>query len=141
MTMLNEVKFTEARNDLSNLYNKVYYELNPVIIQRKQTEQVIVLPVDMQKLLLEEYTFKPEKLSEEDGSITLTLDKLEIYANADTLENAIAELVQDIKYYAQDYLKRSHLFLNAPNRRSHFPYILRVLLCNNDDEIRTLLEV
>lgn len=139
--MLNEVKFTEARNDLSNLYNKVYYELNPVIIQRKQTEQVIVLPVDMQKLLLEEYTFKPEKLSEEDGSITLTLDKLEIYANADTLENAIAELVQDIKYYAQDYLKRSHLFLNAPNRRSHFPYILRVLLCNNDDEIRTLLEV
>ena len=128
--MLNEVKFTEARNDLSNLYNKVYYELNPVIIQRKQTEQVIVLPVDMQKLLLEEYTFKPEKLSEEDGSITLTLDKLEIYANADTLENAIAELVQDIKYYAQDYLKRSH-----------FPYILRVLLCNNDDEIRTLLEV
>lgn len=139
--MLAEVKFTEARNDFSNLYNKVYNELNPVIVRRKKTEQVILLPIDLQKLLLEEFKLKPKKLSEDDGSITLALDEMEIYANADTMENAVAELIQDIKYYAQDYINRPHLFLNAPNRRSHFPYILRVLLCDNDDEIRALLEV
>jgi antitoxin YefM len=139
--MLAEVKFTEARNDFSNLYNKVYNELNPVIVRRKQTEQVILLPIDLQKLLLEEYKLTPKKLSEDDGSITLALDEMEIYANADTIENAVADLIQDIKYYALDYIKRLHLFLNAPNRRSHFPYILRVLLCDNDNEIRALLEV
>lgn len=88
--MLAEVKFTEARNDFSNLYNKVYNELNPVIVRRKQTEQVILLPIDLQKLLLEEYKLTPKKLSEDDGSITLALDEMEIYANADTIENAIA---------------------------------------------------
>ena len=95
----------------------------------------------MQKELLEEYRLKPKKLSENDGSITLALDEIELYVNADTIEDAVRELIQDLKIYAQDYIRRPQLFLNAPNRRSHFPYILRVLLCDNDDEVKALLEV
>ncbi|MEM5817897.1 MAG: exoribonuclease R, partial [Desulfitobacterium hafniense] len=33
---------------------------------------------------------------------------------------------------------RSQLFLHSPNRTHHFPYILRIMLCENDDEIRAL---
>ena len=136
--MLSEFQFTEARNDFSNLYNEVYNALKPVIVRRKQKEQVLLMRIDLQKVLLEEFKLKPKKLTENDGSITLALDEIELYVNADTTEKAVEELIQDIKNYAQDYIQRPQLFLNAPNRRSHFPYILRVLLCDNDDEIKSL---
>lgn len=110
-------------------------------VRRKQKEQVLLVRTDLQKVLLEEYKLKPKKIAEDDGSIILALDEIELYVNADTTEKAIEELIQDIKNYAQDYIQRPQLFLNAPNRRSHFPYILRVLLCDNDDEIKSLLEV
>ncbi len=140
MTMLTEMQFTEARKDLSSLYNKVYSTFEPVIIKRKQTEEIMALRVDLQKQLLANFKLKPEILSEEDGSITLALDQLEMYVNGQNIEIAVCELIKDLKEYAIDYLRRSQLFFNAPNRKSHFPYVLKVLLCDTDEEIRSLLE-
>jgi hypothetical protein len=138
--MLDELQFTDARKEFTSMYNEVFNSYKPVIIKRKQTEEVLVLRTDLQKMLLSNFTLKPEILHEEDGSVTLALDILEIYVNGDTLDKAIIELVQDLKNYAQDFIDRSQLFMNAPNRKSHFPYVLRILLCENDEEIRSFLE-
>lgn len=51
------------------------------------------------------------------------------------------ELATELKLYAHDYLERLPLFLNAPNRRGHFPYMLRVWLCETQEEIASLLEL
>ncbi|KKM10609.1 exoribonuclease R [Clostridiales bacterium PH28_bin88] len=139
--MLAELQFTEARKEFSALYNEVFNSYRPMIIKRKQTEEVVVLRTDLQKMLLSGFSLKPEVLHEADGSITLALDQLDIFVNAASLEEAIKELIEDVKTYAQDYMQRSQLFINAPNRRPHFPYVLRVLLCENDEEIRGLLEM
>jgi antitoxin YefM len=139
MTMLSELQFTEARNQFSTLYDSVFNSFNPAIVKRKQTEQVAMLRVDLLKMVLEDYKLNPEVLQEDDGSITLALDSLDIYANNSTLDLAIKDLIEELKIYAQDYLDRSQLFFHAPNRKPHFPYILRILLCDNDEEIRTLL--
>jgi len=139
--MLAELNITDARKEFSSLYDQVYNAFKPTIIKRKQSEEVMVLRVDLQKMLLSNYSLKPEIISEDDGSVTLAVDELELYINSPTLEDAINELVNDFKYYASDYLQRSQLFLNAPNRRSHFPYILRILLCDSDEELRELLEL
>lgn len=139
MTMLSELQFTEARNQFSTLYDSVFNSFNPAIVKRKQTEQVAMLRVDLLKMVLEDYKLNPEVLQEDDGSITLALDSLDIYANNSTLDLAIKDLIEDLKIYAQDYLDRSQLFFHAPNRKPHFPYILRILLCDNDEEIRTIL--
>ena len=139
--MLSELNLTDARKEFSSLYDQVFNSFKPTIIKRKKSEEVIVLRVDQQKMLLVYYSLKPEIITEDDGTITLALDSLEIYANGPSLEDAINDLVEDLKIYAADYLQRSQLFLNAPNRKSHFPYILRVLLCDSDKEIRDLLEL
>jgi len=139
--MLGELQFTEARKDFSSLYNEVFNGYKPMIIKRKQAEEVLVLRTDLQKMLLSSFNLKPEVLHEDDGSVTLALDNLEIYVNGENLDEAVKELVDDLKNYAQDFIARSQLFLNAPNRRSHFPYVLRILLCENDEEIRGLLEL
>ncbi|MGD0622149.1 MAG: exoribonuclease R [Thermacetogeniaceae bacterium] len=141
MTMLSELKFTDARKELTDLYNEVFNNYRPVIIRRRQAEEVLVLRLDLQKALLSSYALKPEVIREEDGSVTLALDQLELYVNGDSTDQAVQDMVNDLKFYAQDYMERSQLFLNAPNRRPHFPYILRVLMCESDEEIRGLLEI
>ena len=139
MTMLSELQFTEARNQFSTLYDSVFNSFNPTIIKRKQTEQVALLRVDLLKMVLNDYKLYPEVIQEDDGSITLSLDSLEIYSNNSTLELATKDLVEDLKIYSQDYIDRSQLFFHAPNRKPHFPYVLKTLLCDNDQEIRALL--
>ena len=139
MTMLAELQFTEARNQFSTLYDSVFNSFNPTIINRKQTEQVALLRVDLLKMVLEDYKLSPEVIKEDDDSITLALDSLELYSNNSTLDLAAIDLIDDLKLYAKDYMDRSQLFLQSPNRKSHFPYVLKVLLCDNDEEIRTLL--
>lgn len=139
MSMLSELQFTDARNQFSTLYDSVFNSFNPTIIKRKQTEQVALLRVDLLKMVLEGYKLTPEVIQEDDGSITLALDSLEIYANNSTLDLAAKDLVEDLKIYAQDYMDRSQLFFHSPNRKPHFPYVLKTLLCDNDLEIRTLL--
>lgn len=141
MSMLTELKFTDARKDFSSLYNQVYNAFKPAVIKRNQKEELMILRTDLQKLLLTNFSLKPEILHEEDDSVTLALDQLEVYANGETLEHAIKNLIEDLKVYASDYLERSQLFLNAPNRRPHFPYILRILLAENDQEIHEMLEL
>ena len=137
--MLSELQFTEARNQFSSIYESVFNSFNPAIIKRKQTEQVAMLRVDLLEMVLEDYKMTPEIIREDDGSITLALDALEIYSNNSTLDLAVQDLIEDLKIYAQDYLERSQLFFQAPNRKPHFPYVLRVLLCDNDKDIRALL--
>ena len=139
MTMLTELQFTDARKQFSALYDSVFNSFNPAIIKRKNTEEVALLRVDLLQMILEDYKLIPEVLQEDDGSITLALDVLEIYVNNSTLELATKDLVEDLKEYAQDYSNRPQLFLHAPNRAHHFPYVLKIMLCENDDEIRTMI--
>lgn len=137
--MLSEFQFAEARNQFSTLYDSVFNSFNPTIVKRKQTEQIAMLRVDLLKMVLEDYKLNPEVFQEDDGSITLALDCLELYANNSTLDLATKDLIKDLKIYAQDYLDRSQLFFHSPNRKPHFPYVLKILLCDNDEEILKLL--
>jgi len=54
--MLTELQFTEARSQFSTLYDSVFNSFNPAIVNRKQTEQVAMLRVDLLKMILEDYT-------------------------------------------------------------------------------------
>ncbi|MGB9859746.1 MAG: exoribonuclease R [Moorellaceae bacterium] len=139
--MLQEHQFSEARRQFSALYDNIYNALKPAIIRRGREEEVLLLRKDMLKSVLEKFTLKAEALEEDDGSTTLALDELDIAVNAENLEEALDELVEELKLYAQDYLDRAQLFLNAPNRRHHLPYVLRIALCNSDEEVKGLVEV
>lgn len=139
--MLTECGFTNARRSLTDLFDGVWHRYLPALVRRKQTEEVLLVRRDLQQDILTAYKLKPEVQTEDDGSVTLSLDALELYVNAPDLEAAITEMVQELKLYAADYKERIQLFLNAPNRRQHFPYILRIWLCENDDEIKSLLEL
>lgn len=138
--MINEYGFTEAKNDFSKVFNTVYNELKPAIIKRRKDQEILMLRKD----LLRDYLpaeFKVEIYREKDGTITLSMDTLEIAVNAPNMESALEELIKELIDYAKEYLERSQLFLNSPNRKPHFPYILRLMLCDSDEEIKALLKL
>ncbi|TEB13232.1 exoribonuclease R [Pelotomaculum propionicicum] len=139
--MLTEIKFTNARKTLTDIYDNVWHRYLPVIINRHQNEEVLLLRRELQQDILKAYLLKPEILPEKDGSVTVALNEIDIAVNATSLGGALDELVKEMKIYAQDYLDRLQLFLNAPNRKTHFPYVMRILLCDSDQEIKSLLDL
>ncbi|HHY98850.1 MAG TPA: exoribonuclease R [Firmicutes bacterium] len=141
--MLPELRFTEARGRFSAIFDNVWSLLQPtVVVRRRKHEDILMLRRDLQQnIILSAYRFPVKITRESDKSYTLTIDALELWANAETLEAAVAQLVADLKEYALSYANNAQLYLNSPNRRQHFPYVLRILMCDSDKEIEHLLEL
>ena len=58
--------------------------------------------------------------------------------NEKTREEAIKALAVELKDYAEDYLERS--WNNAPNRKHHYPIVLKVLLKDTINDILQIME-
>lgn len=140
MTMFTEMKFTDVRNNFTSVIDRVQ-NLSPVVVKpRKKSETyTFLLNKEWVKQLLQEVKIKVNMYPEEDGSLTLGIDELELYANGDTKEKAFEELTEDLIQYAQDYMNEPHRYYNAPNRRHHLSYLFKILLCNNKDEVKQML--
>ncbi len=56
------VNFTEARNNLKSIFDNVYHNSETVIVTRKNSENVVIIPLDEYNALNEtEYLLKSEK--------------------------------------------------------------------------------
>lgn len=139
--MLSQHLFTEARSKFTTIVDHVQSLSPQVIRRRKKTEtDVLLITTELQKQLLSHLSFLPEVLMEEDGSVTLAFDTLELYANQPTVEAAYEDLADDLIGYAQDYMENRVLNLNSSNRNHHFPYVMRILLCVSKEEVVELLK-
>lgn len=138
--MLQELDFSEARQRLSEVYEQAFVGLTPVLVRRHGKQEVLVIRRDLvEDNLLSAYQFRPEVLPEEDGSVTIALDEIDWAVNAATRDEAALQLVADVKDYATRYVQQAQLFFNAPNRKGHLPWVLRILLCDSDEEIRRVI--
>ncbi len=136
--MIEQKLFTDARKEFSDVFDTVVFKHRPVVVKRRK-DAVFLIERQLQKELLSRYTTAAEELPEDDGSVTIAIDELDIAVNAPTKEAAVKELIEELKVYAADYIERLPLFLNSPNRRSHYPYILRIIMADNDDELLQLV--
>ena len=60
-------------------------------------------------------------------------------ANGNTKEEAMNDLLEQLQVYAEEYLAHINEYRYAPNRKAHLPYVLRIALCENEQELRQLL--
>lgn len=81
---------------------------------------------------------KAEVLPETNGSITIAVDTLELVVNAPTKEEAEAELLSELKIYAEDYMDRLDIFAAAPNRAAHLP-IVKAISEAGPDELKKMI--
>ncbi|MFZ6017557.1 MAG: hypothetical protein ACOYU0_08180 [Nitrospirota bacterium] len=83
-------------------------------------------------------------------SILLALDgdkfcaycpELDLVTEMDTPEEAIEDMIEAMKDYAEEYLEDFELYAKSPNRAHHFPYVRAISFCKTDWELRMLIEI
>lgn len=82
---------------------------------------------EMLRIFFETLKFTVSVFKEEDGSFTGTLEELNLIENASSKENCLISLLEAMKDYAQDFYNDFTLWSSAPNRKSHIPYVLKIL--------------
>lgn len=132
-TQINFISATDARKDWSQLFDRVVRE-KPQFIRRTR-DNVMMTDINLIKLLLEAYTFTASRYVEEDGSITLSLNEMDLVENGVTEREARQKLAEAIKEYADDYYNEFHYWSSAPNRKHHIPYVLKALISEDIKEI------
>jgi len=82
-----------------------------------------------------------EKFIEEDGSITLSLNEMDLIENEQTEEAAVLTLAQSILEYAKDFYGEFDLWSKAPNRNDHIPDIINALMLDNINKIASCIKL
>ena len=124
---------SDVRKNWSVTIDSVVHD-RPVFINRTH-DYVTMLDVDLLALSFSDYKFHIIMENEEDGSITGYIKELNLVENAPSKDECIDNIILAMKDYAKDYYSEFNYFSKAPNRASHIPYILK-LLVSSDDVIR-----
>lgn len=127
------ISATDARRDWSQLIDEVVHE-KPQFIKRTR-DNVLMTDLHLIKYLLAVYNFTATKYVENDNSVTLSLNEIDLATNGITEEDARQKLAYDILEYAKDYYNDFRYWSTAANRKKHIPYVLKALISQDMKEI------
>lgn len=133
MDNMNMVSATDMRKNWSESLDTVS-RTKPLFVKRTRDTFMLSSLKTLQNIL-SAYEFNSHIFTEDDGSYTISLEELDLLENAETKEDAIAAMKLAIYEYATDFYNEFDLWSSAPNRKSHVPYVLKALLCNNPEEL------
>ncbi len=126
------INATDVRNNFSYYIDTVVRE-KPIAIKRNR-DVLLFLSEQMVKDLVKDLRFQAE-ITNEDGINVGTMIGFDLVVEAESEQEVIQKLAEELLDYAQDYMNDFKLYYNAPNRKSHHPYVLKVLLASTIEEI------
>lgn len=128
---------TDVRKEWSTVIDNTIRE-KPQFIRRTR-DYMMLADIEFLEILLEPYKFTAKKLKEKDKSITLVLNEIDLVVNAETEEEAITKLAEEILEYAEDFYNEFNIWSVAPNRKAHIPYVFKVLILDDIKKIEELI--
>ena len=131
------INATKARNDWSSVVESVIRE-KPAFI-KKTRDYLFLTDMGVLEIVLSAYSFHAEIKNEDDGSVTLALDEIDLTENAPDLPAAVSALSHAILEYSEDYYNE-FTYWSRGSRKSHIPYILKALILNDTDKIGELIK-
>jgi len=137
VSFMQTIPATDIRKNFSSAIDTAVRE-KPVAFKRNR-DSLLLLSNAQVLGLLKDCSFKPVFILEKDGTITATLDGFDLVINAADHEQAITKLAEELVEYAMEYYDKFQLYFSSNNRKEHFPYILRVLLAEDLDEVKELI--
>lgn len=106
----------------------------PQFIKRTR-DYMVLTDLKLFESLLSAYQFTADKFTEADGSITLSLNEIDLVENGKTEAEARSLLGKSILEYSEDFYNEFTLWSAAPNRKNHIPYIFRALSIDDSGKI------
>lgn len=124
---------TDVRKNWSEFCDLITRE-KPGFVRRTRDRYVMVSS-DMLLSMLDNVNFTATSFREDDGTVTISSNEMDLITNASTKEEAIRMLGRDILEYSNEYYDNFQMYYNSKNRRRHLPYIMKALLINDEEEI------
>ena len=131
------INATKVRNEWSSVVESVIRE-KPAFI-KKTRDYLFLSDMDVLEKILSAYSFNARILTEDDGSVTLSLDEIGLTENAPDLSSAVSALAGAILEYSEDYYKEFS-YWSRGSGKSHIPYVLKALMLNDIKKIGDLIE-
>jgi len=116
---------TEVRENFSAYLDDVARK-SPQAIKRHR-DSFITMSAEHINALLTEVSLTLTYEVEHDGTYSGTLEELGLSANAASLPELATTLALHLFEYAQDYLEDFNQYFFSPNRRKHFPYVMKAV--------------
>jgi len=142
--MLEYIYSSEARKHFGETLDKIDEYKVPMEVKKKiagGTKDFIFISKDSYLSILDQIKLNVRAVNEEDGSVTLELDSLNLLSWGETLEKAIDDLAEDLMNYAEEYKSDVQSYLNAPNRKDHYIYLLKIWPLKEKEEVIKALEI
>jgi len=131
------INATTARNEWSSLIESVIRE-KPAII-KKTRDYLFFTNMNVLENILAAYSFHAETLIEDDGSVTISLDEIDLVENAPDVQQAAFKLAKAILEYSEDYYKE-FAYWSRGDRKTHIPYVFKALILNDVGKIGGLIK-
>ena len=116
---------SEVRKTWGSVIDAVIRE-KPVFIQCTH-DNITMISTKMLQTFLEPQKFTVYFVKEYGGSITGSVEELDLFENSNSEESCIKLLLEDMKEYAQNFYNEFNFWSSAPNRKKHIPYVLKIL--------------
>lgn len=124
---------TVVRKEWSTVCDSVIHE-KPKFIKRTR-DKMWFSNLETMSEILSAYTFTADKYIEDDGSVTLSLNEIDLVENDENEQAARTALGKAILEYSVDYYNDYPLYSHSPNRKGHIPYIFKALIMDNPELI------
>lgn len=124
---------TTVRKEWSSVCDSVIHE-KPKFIKRTR-DKMWFSNLETISELLEAYHFTATKYIENDDSVTLSLNEIDLVENGKDEQEACLNMGKAILEYALDYYNEYEKYSHSPNRKKHIPYIFKALIIDNPEKI------
>ncbi len=130
-------KATDVRKDWSTICDSVIHD-KPRFIKRTR-DRMWFSSLDTLTEILKAYSFTAKKYIESDGSVTLSLNEIDLIENGIDEITARLALGNAILNYSFEYYKEYSFYSHSPNRKAHVPYIFKALIMDNPEQIGEII--
>lgn len=124
---------TTVRKEWSSVCDSVIHE-KPKFIKRTR-DRMWFSNLETMEEILSAYKFTAEKYMEDDGSVTLSLNEIDLVENGEDEQKAKMALGKAILEYSADYYNDYAFYSHSPNRKGHIPYIFKALIMDSPERI------
>lgn len=123
-----------VHNSISNYSEISKYRSNRTQRPNSYMDSVKMFGARILQALLATLTFTVQLVPEDDGSVTGSVEELDLFENSATKDGCMRLLLEDMKEYARDFCSEFALWSSAPNRMKHIPYVAKIL-CVSDERL------
>lgn len=129
---------TAVRKEWSAVCDSVIHN-KPKFIKRTR-DKMWLSNLETVSEILEVYYFTAKKIVEDDGTVTLSLNEIDLIENGKNEQEARLNLAKSILEYSIEYYNNYELYSHSPNRKKHIPYIFKALIVDNPEKIGEIIQ-